>query len=140
MSIQKQKGRVSAEQRVLYWEGLLELFNRSELSGQAFCKQQGIAVATFNGWKKRLREAKAAEEGSRGEDLVTLPVLLPKMRGKVQRKEDWEVNGAPKGKFPHSHQSIVIGGMELGFSAHAAPEWIAAVIAALSRQQGGRTC
>jgi len=37
------------------WQALIKQFNQSQLSRQAFCKQQSLALSTFDLWRRRLK-------------------------------------------------------------------------------------
>jgi hypothetical protein len=39
----------------VFWEKTVAEFNQSALSGSAFCKQQGIAYASFCKWRQKLQ-------------------------------------------------------------------------------------
>jgi hypothetical protein len=43
------------------WRGLLSEQLESGQSGAVFCRERGLAVWAFYAWKKRVREAEAAE-------------------------------------------------------------------------------
>ena len=37
------------------WQALIKQFNQGQLSRQAFCKQQSLALSTFDLWRRRLK-------------------------------------------------------------------------------------
>ena len=46
-----------------YWQGLLDQFQQSGQTVQAFCTEKGLSVPSFYQWKRRLRGDAAAESG-----------------------------------------------------------------------------
>ena len=38
------------------WAGVLERFRASDLSGRAFCTQEGLGYASFCAWRRKLAE------------------------------------------------------------------------------------
>ena len=45
-----------------FWEKTVAEFHQSTLSGAAFCKQQGIAYASFCKWRHKLQSSAAQPE------------------------------------------------------------------------------
>jgi len=54
----KQKGAtiMTREERVRYWQGIIEEYRGSGLSGAPFCKEHNINPGRFYHWRRRLQE------------------------------------------------------------------------------------
>lgn len=42
------------------WREMLSRFEKSGLSRQVFCEQEGVGVSTFGNWQRRLRQKDAS--------------------------------------------------------------------------------
>ena len=102
---------------------LLEAFERSGTTQQAFCREHGLSVATFSYWRRKATSARAADDAASavpaaGPDALLRPVRVSEAaaaQGVVVRLAD---------------------ATEVFFPAGVAPTDIAAVVGAL--QQGAR--
>lgn len=103
---------------------LLEAFERSGTTQQAFCREHGLSVATFSYWRRKATSARATAGGTAsavpaaGPDALLRPVRVSEAaaaQGVVVRLAD---------------------ATEVFFPAGVAPTDIAAVVGAL--QQGAR--
>jgi len=77
------------------WQQLINDQQRSGLSQKAFCRQQGIAVATFGYWKRKLQpvlEATKQQSGA-GAPWLELSHLPPPSRddAEIDRAVDWQI-------------------------------------------------
>ena len=43
-----------------YWAGLVAKFSESGVSREVFCREQGVALSTFENWRRKLKAAAAA--------------------------------------------------------------------------------
>ena len=46
-----------------YWEERIAQFERSGLSGLAYCRQEGLNYKTFSSWRKKLTSKAASQPG-----------------------------------------------------------------------------
>ena len=53
---------MTKEERIEYWEMVLEDFNQSGLNKTCYCQNNDIPVSTLNYWSNRLRELQASKE------------------------------------------------------------------------------
>lgn len=81
-------------ERRRFWEGVIGKWRLSGLSGRQFCRQEGIAVASFYNWRKKLADEKANKEPEvsdflevsiSGTAASSAPVELTLNRGSVIR-------------------------------------------------------
>ena len=56
---------MTKEERQEYWEMVIEDFSESDLTKTEYCKNNEIAVSTFNYWENKLKELKDQAEGGR---------------------------------------------------------------------------
>ena len=47
---------MTREERVRYWQGIIDEYRSSGLSGAAFCKEHNINPGRFYHWRRRLQE------------------------------------------------------------------------------------
>ena len=64
---------MTKEERIEYWEMVLEDFNQSGLNKTCYCQNNDIPVSTLNYWSNRLRELQASKESS-GDRFIELQV------------------------------------------------------------------
>lgn len=80
--------KVSASSRrsASQWHAIVSAFNDSGLSQKAFCQREGLALSTFQYWKRRLRaeEAHAAPASGSSPAVIDLGALDDRPAG-------WEV-------------------------------------------------
>ena len=58
-----------------FWKKTIAEFNQTALSGAAFCKQQGIAYASFCKWRQKLQYSAVQPEKSTMPDFIDLQSL-----------------------------------------------------------------
>jgi hypothetical protein len=68
-----------------FWEKTLAEFHQSSLSGAAFCKQQGIAYASFCKWRHKLQSSAAQPEKS------TMPAFIDLQSIAQSKKQPWRI-------------------------------------------------
>jgi len=73
--------RYSAE----FWEKAVAEFHQSTLSGAAFCKQQGIAYASFCKWRHKLQSSAAQPEKP------TAPTFIDLQSIAQSKKQPWRI-------------------------------------------------
>ena len=56
-------GRQSDPRKAAAWERRLGRFVESGLTVARFCDREGVSIATFHYWQRRLRDASVNEEG-----------------------------------------------------------------------------
>ena len=54
----KEKGAtvMTREERLTYWQGIIDEYRSSGLSGAAFCRERNINPGRFYHWRRRLQE------------------------------------------------------------------------------------
>ena len=70
------------------WQALVEAQANSELSQKAFCEQQGISIASFGYWKRKLKpkisKASSGEPAAAVSDgWIELPLAVQSSEGKA---------------------------------------------------------
>lgn len=70
---------MTKEERVQYWEMVIEEFNESGLTKTDYCRNNDIPVSTFNYWENRLKEM-AQEKEMEGSRFVELPAPADERR------------------------------------------------------------
>lgn len=68
-----------------FWEKTVAEFHQSTLSGAAFCKQQGIAYASFCKWKQKLQSSAAQPEKP------TAPAFIDIQSIAQSKKQPWRI-------------------------------------------------
>ena len=66
------------------WQAILSAFAGSGLSQKAFCEREGLAVSTFQYWKRRLAKADAQASSESAPAVIDLGALEDRPAG-------WEV-------------------------------------------------
>ena len=64
----KEKGAtvMTKEERLRYWQGIIEQYRASGLSGAAFCKEHNINAGRFYHWRRRLSDGNDFTEREEG--------------------------------------------------------------------------
>src|SRR5262249_53759222 len=60
------------------WEERLARFPASGLSAAAFCAQEGVSLASFYAWRRRLAQADPTHEQGTGPRLLSVRVPTPR--------------------------------------------------------------
>lgn len=68
-----------------FWERTVIEFQQSTLSGTAFCKQQGIAYASFCKWKQKLQSSATQP------DKPTAPAFIDLQSIAQSNKQPWRI-------------------------------------------------
>jgi transposase-like protein len=68
-----------------FWEKAVTEFQQSTLSGAAFCKQQGIAYASFCKWRQKLQSSAVQPEKS------TTPAFIDLQSIAQSKKNSWHI-------------------------------------------------
>jgi hypothetical protein len=66
-----------------YWQGIVDQFQQSGQTVQAFCTERGLSVPSFYQWKRRLRDGDAVTE-SRMVPVKLLPATPRDLAGTIQ--------------------------------------------------------
>ena len=54
---------MTREERVSYWQGIIEEYKSSGLSGAGFCREHNINLGRFYHWRRRLQSDCLGEDG-----------------------------------------------------------------------------
>jgi len=68
-----------------FWKATVAEFYQSTLSGSAFCKQKGIAYASFCKWRQKLQPVASAS------DLVATPAFIDLQSLSQDTKLPWRI-------------------------------------------------
>jgi transposase-like protein len=68
-----------------FWEKTVAEFHQSTLSGAAFCKQQGIAYASFCKWRHKLQSSASQPEKP------TAPTFIDLQSIAQSKKQPWRI-------------------------------------------------
>lgn len=61
MAQARKSGREELEAKQAYWDKRIAQWRDSGLSQQVFCQTQGLALSTFQWWRKRLAESPSGQ-------------------------------------------------------------------------------
>ena len=61
MAQARQSGREELEAKQAYWDKRMAQWRDSGLSQRVFCETQGLALSTFQWWRKRLAESPSGQ-------------------------------------------------------------------------------
>lgn len=63
---------MTKEERIEYWELVMEDFQQTDLTKTAYCQENDLSVSTFNYWENRLKDLHAEEllDGNRFVELI----------------------------------------------------------------------
>ena len=73
---------MTKEERIEYWEMVLEEFRQSGLNKTTYCQRNDIPVSTLNYWANRIKDIHASRETA-GDRFIELPI--PEGNAKVIR-------------------------------------------------------
>ena len=73
---------MTKEERIEYWEMVLEEFRQSGLNKTTYCQRNDIPVSTLNYWANRIKDIHATKETA-GDRFIELPI--PEGNAKVIR-------------------------------------------------------
>jgi hypothetical protein len=82
--------KASRADRRRYWQAVIE---RQQASGQSivgFCSKEGLALASFHAWKRRLRRSRCGiERGSANPALVPVQIVSDPKAGEERLEVQW---------------------------------------------------
>ena len=73
---------MTKEERIEYWEMVLEEFRQSGLNKTTYCQRNDIPVSTLNYWANRIKDIRASKEAA-GDRFIELPI--PEGNAKIIR-------------------------------------------------------
>ena len=73
---------MAKEERIEYWEMVLEEFRQSGLNKTTYCQSNDILVSTLNYWANRIKDIRASKEAA-GDRFIDLPI--PEGNAKIIR-------------------------------------------------------